>query len=129
MSCKQCGKCCTPIIRIEGYDKLEEYIKERYKDGYEYNDIFEDDYLFIYEVLTEISHDEAIQLNPVIQVWDLTDDYHIFKCPFLMSNNKCSVHSKLRKSAMCGGFPFYGNIKKLKIQYSIDCGYLPNEGR
>jgi Fe-S-cluster containining protein len=130
MSCKQCGACCTPVIRID-LELLEEYIKEAYKHGYEPDDVFKDDYLFVHVHLlkTEIPKDEAIKLNPLIGDW-LHPDSHIFICPFLDSNNKCSVHDKLRKNAMCDNFPHNndGTITK-RIHYSRECGYLSNEGR
>jgi Fe-S-cluster containining protein len=129
MSCRQCGRCCTPMIRIDT-KKLNIYIGEMYKHGYTEEDVFNDDFLFIYEHLldNEISKKEAIKRNPLLKSW-MSKDSHIFVCPFLGSDNKCKVHNKLRKDGMCDNFPYYKGKLETKILYNKECGYLTDEGR
>jgi len=129
MSCKQCGKCCTPNIRIN-LELLEQYIKTAFPDGYTLVDAFDNDLVFIHKYLlaNEITHKEAIKRNPLLKDW-LAYDSHVFVCPFLNEDNKCEVHQLLKPNGMCDSFPYEKGKLITKIRYSEDCGYLKDEGR
>jgi len=129
MSCNQCGKCCTPVIRMN-LELLETYIKVTYPDGYTLVDAFDNDLVFIHKYLlgNEITHAEAIRRNPLLKSW-LSYDSHVFICPFKNEDNKCTVHDMLKPKGMCDSFPYHNGKLITKIRYSEDCGYLKAKGR
>jgi len=122
--CKECGKCCNPLVINIDLDMVNEYVKVKYKNVIvTLDDIVNDDLLFVYMCLTEISSEKAFNLVPKLKIWKKHENTHYFECMFLNKDKKCLIHNKLRPESMCGGYPFYGEDEVFDNRYHKGCGY------
>lgn len=119
--CKKCGMCCQAIALQYSV----EYI-ETCKDS--------PDAKFILENWQPITMEEALSINPHLQLWiDVSVKRNItlyfYKCNQLdLETNLCKIHSTkedFSQPRICIDYPFYTRylLPKSELFYSPECGY------
>ena len=120
-----CGMCCRAIVLPDVVDQMINHVAGVENCRAETQRLHEKcDSCFIFHNWQQISKEEALAINPHLEVWtDRLKGRTFWTCTkFDAENNRCMIHDQ--RPGVCSNYPWYGRKpNREEPLYNPECGY------